>query len=353
MFVENATSLRVHIGRASLQHNPRLRLPVGPDGPPPAESTRRFATLTVHEAYALEQTGAHAGGPAVRLVPTQAALPPELELTLETTATNGTCVTAIGLVEGSGRGKLARTVTLRVGPEAVELVARSPRNWVRGRAGLEPSPATPFEPFPLAWTESFGGEVRIAPGVDSRTSLPHPGFVLPDLYNPSGKGLVLSDDDAEGCPLPRIELLSDQVVRPTDRPIPGNLAPCPTLFSMRWRNPFDARTQLARRCHASPFLGYHAGSLHCVFDDVQPGTAIAVLGLVGGDLGFDAPTPQSVVRWDGLETLHRRGAAFGTRLRTLYVDTEQRVVHALVQHTCLMPDDRLPRSATLAVFRAT
>jgi hypothetical protein len=352
VFVENATSLRVHVGRASLEDNPKLQLPVGPEGPPPADHTRRFATITVHEAYAFERASAQQQGTEVRLVPAVAALPPELELTFETTATNGTSVTAIGLVEGSGRGKLARAVTLRVGPEAVELVARSPRIWVRGRAGLEPSPATPFEPFPLAWTESFGGEIRIAPGVDARTGLPHAGFVLPDLYNPSGKGLVLTDDDAEGRPLPRIELLSDQLVRPTDRPIPGNLAPCTTLFSMRWRNPFDARTQLARRCHASPFLGYHAGSLHCVFDDVQPGTAIAVLGLFGGDLGFDAPAPRSVIHWDGFEALRRRGAAFGTRLRTLCVDTEQRVLHALVQHTCLMPDDRLPRGATLDVFRA-
>lgn len=333
MFVENHTALRAHLGRASLEENPRLSVPLGLAPQPAPDRTRRFATLTVHEAFGFE------GGSLVRM---PALLPPELELTMQATATNGTCVMATGMVEGTSRGTLAQRVTLRVGRDAVQLVCRSARTWERTHAGFVPSKPTAFDPFPLTWTEAFGGVVATPPGVDPHSKLPHPGFTSADLYNPLGKGLVLREEHAEGTPLPRVELLSEQMLRPLDRPIPGGLAPCAEVVSLRWRNPLDERTHFARRCHQSPFVGYHAGSLQCVFEDLSAGTEVAIEGLVGGPLRLLAPRPRTFVRWDSRE----RGAS-GSRLRTLLIDSERRVVHVLVQHAILMPGDTLPRGATL------
>ncbi len=333
MFVENPTSLRVHLGRASLEENARLSLPLPLEPPPQAERSRRFATLSVHECYRIDR------GTLARV---QAPLPAELELTFEATATNGTSVTASGLVQGTSRGELARRVRLAVGSEHVELVCRSARYWVRSGAGFAPSQPRAFEPFSLRWEDAFGGAVHTPPGIEPRTGLPHPGYSSSDLYNPGGTGFLTDEREAEGKPLPRIELLNDQLLHPAARPIPGNIAVCPELVSMRWRNPVDARTDLGRACHRSPFVGYHAGPLHCIFDDVGVGTQVAVEGLLGGTVQFTVPRSRSFVKWDS----RGRGAS-GTRLRTVHVDAELGMVHLIVQHAILMPDDLLPRGAVL------
>lgn len=337
MFVDNPTSLRVQLGRAALEENARLSVPVPFAQPPEPERTRRFATLSVHEAYRIER-GA--------LVAATAALPSELELTFQATATNGTSVTAAGLVHGTLRGELARRIRLGVGAESVELVCRSPRTWVRTVAGFAPSQPQPFEPFALGWEHSFGGAVHTPPGIDERTRLPHPGYSSADLYNPGGIGFLTHEREAEGKPLPRIEHLGDQLMHPLARPIPGNIAACPELVSMRWRNPVDARTDLGRTCHHSPFVGYHAGPLHCIFDDVRAGTSVAIEGLLSGTIQFAVPRPRSFVKWDS----RGRGAS-GTRIRAVHVDAEAGVIHLLVQHAILMPGEALPRGAILGEGR--
>ena len=337
MFVHNETKLRVHLGRASLEENAGVSFPLRFEPQPAPERVQRFATLCVHVAYRIERD---------TLAPVEVPLPAELERSFAATATNGTSVTVNGLVHATLRGELARRVTLRVGREQVELVCRSARHWLRGPAGFVPSQATAFEPFALRWEHSFGGTEHTPPGIEPRTRLPHPGYDSMDAYNPGGTGFMTEERRAEGKALPRIELLHDQLLHPLARPIPGNLAPCPELTSMRWRNPLDARTDLGRACHRSPFVGFHVGPLHCIFDDLAAGTELRVEGLLAGNVQLTLPQPRSFVRWDS----RGRGAS-GTRFRAAHLEAEQGVLHLLVQHAILMPGEELPRAAVLGEKR--
>jgi hypothetical protein len=331
VFVHNETKLRASLKKGAIERPER---PLGEDpfndpGTPTLE--RVFATVAVHERFRWERG---------RLIPEAGPLPKELDAAFEAPLTNGTSVTVAGVVDGSTRGMLARRVRLGVGEESLDLVCRGPRQWMRSGQRLVPSEPAPFEPFALDWKHAYGGVLSLPPGRDPRSGLPHPAGELPHPMNPAGVGYAPYGSIREGVPLPRVELLHDQMVSPEDSPIPGGVTPCSDLPNMRWRIPYDPRTQLSRSCHRSPFFIHHPAPFYLVFDALRLDAVVTLTGLRGGDVSFTVPPSRSRVRWDGLSG----GSAVGTRIRALHVDVDQSAAHVVVQHT-VATRNRLPRQA--------
>jgi hypothetical protein len=330
VFVHNATGLRARLKRSSIQR-PTLPLEGNLAGAHDAPDELFLASVTIHERYV------HDGA---RLWLDPGEHPRELESAFDAPLTNGTSVTASGVVDGSTSAVLARRVRLVVGPDLIEVVCRGPRQWRTVRGQLLPSEPTPFEPFKLGWEHAFGGRFVLPPGVDPESGLPQPGGELPHPMNPMGMGYAPGGRYEEGMPLPRVELLADQLSAVGQEPIPGGLGPACDLPGMRWRIPYDPRTQLPRSSHSSPFFIHHSAPFYLVFDTVLPGTRVQVLGFSGGEVQHEVPRPRSRVRWEGAD------GATGTRLRAVHLDLEQGALHLLVQHTLVMRK-RLPRAALI------
>lgn len=135
---------------------------------------------------------------------------------------------AAGSCFPQGGAAPAGRVAVRVGPLSRELLVFGDRQWVRGPAGLAPSPAKPFSEMPLDWAHAFGG----------------PGFA----ENPAGKGAGPVDAPwGEALrPLPNVEDPAALVGLPSDAPAPASLLPTPLSAPSRlsragtygdaWRN---------------------------------------------------------------------------------------------------------------------
>lgn len=334
MFVHNRTRLPVCLKRMSMPEEPRP-IDAFPFEPPPADArVIHFASATVAEAYAIE---------GERLVPIVANLPDALQPTFECGITNGTSVTASGVVEGASGGRLASRVRLGVGREAVELVCRGPRRWQRLSDGrFEATPPRPFEPFALDWALAYGGKVHVPAGVHPGSTLPHPAHDVPHMFNPEGTGYVMTADQADGVALPRVELLDQQVSSPADQPIPGGLTPYVGMGSMRRGNRLDARFQLGRDCHKSPFFPNHAAPFYLVFDELSPGLDLTLQGMKGGVLSLKIPAPRASVEWHAATPFKR-----GTRLRGVHIDADAARLFLIVQHMVIVSGKRLPREAVV------
>lgn len=332
MFVHNETPLQARLKRGAIQ---RPKLPLEEDFAAVHDSPDELclASVTIHERYVYD---------GVRLRPAPGEFPPELNSAFDAPLTNGTSVTATGIVDGSTSAVLARRVRLLVGPDLVEVVCRGPRWWRTVRGQIVPSEPPSFAPFKLGWEHSMGGTFTLPPGPDPETGLPQPGGELPHPMNPKGVGYAPMGRYVEGMPLPRVELLGDQLSAVGQEPIPGGLAPAGDLPGMRWRIPYDARTQLPRSSHTSPFFIHHSAPFYLVFDRVVPGTRVEVAGFARGEVQWEIPLPRAQVRWTGAVD-----GATGTRLRAVHLDLEESALHVLVQHT-IVTRTRLPRTAIIS-----
>jgi hypothetical protein len=99
-------------------------------------------------------------------------------------------------------------VSVEVGDE-FRRVARifGPRVWYRRFAGLVPSPPEAFTSIPLTAQYAFGGKE------------PWDGAEIPS-QNPDGMGFYLSEERAEGGPLPCIEDPAHLITKWNDLPFP-------------------------------------------------------------------------------------------------------------------------------------
>ena len=114
------------------------------------------------------------------------------------------------------------SVLVKAGPYQVELLLLGERVWARGASGeLVPGPAAEFREMPLTYENAFGGAAKTEYGD------------LPDANNPVGKGFYLTEDEALGKPLPRIEDPAARVLKWNDRPAPLGLGPYPLAWGLR------------------------------------------------------------------------------------------------------------------------
>ncbi len=114
------------------------------------------------------------------------------------------------------------SVLVKAGPYQVELLLLGERVWTRGAAGeLVPGPPAQFTELPITYENAFGGAAKTEYGD------------LPDANNPVGRGFYLTEAEAAGKPLPRIEDPAARVVQWNDRPAPVGLGPYPLAWGLR------------------------------------------------------------------------------------------------------------------------
>lgn len=104
-------------------------------------------------------------------------------------------------------------VSLASGDLRYRLAVYGDRFWTRVGRSLVPSEPQPFRELSLGNERAFGGESLV-----DGTEVPHP-------VNPDGRGFYLSEEEAEGAPLPNLERPDALISEWTDHPTPACLLP--------------------------------------------------------------------------------------------------------------------------------
>jgi hypothetical protein len=116
----------------------------------------------------------------------------------------------------TGQVVTAMTVSIRVGPCAVDLRVSGDRVWQRAiAAGARPSPPAAFVRMPIVWERAFGG-------VAASSTEQRPKF---EPRNPIGCGFETDVNDAIGRMVPNIEHPRQLLERISDRPQPVGTTP--------------------------------------------------------------------------------------------------------------------------------
>jgi hypothetical protein len=114
------------------------------------------------------------------------------------------------------------TVRVKAGHYEMDLLVVGQRVWTRGASGeLVPGPAEELTELAIRYEEAFGGAAMTEYGP------------VPETSNPVGKGFYLTEDEALGKPLPRIEDPAAPVLRWNERPAPVGLGPYPRAWGLR------------------------------------------------------------------------------------------------------------------------
>jgi hypothetical protein len=190
----------------------------------------------------------------------------------------------------AGQAVTAMTVSIRVGPCALDLRVSGDRVWQRGiTTGARPSEPAPFARMPLVWERAYGG-------VAASSTEQRPRF---EPRNPIGCGLETDANDAIGRPVPNIEHPRQLLQSVSERPQPVGTTPVGRHWQPRvnfagtydeaWRRnraplwPDDLDVRFF--CGAPPYL---QASPHLV-----GGEPVVLSGLHrDGPIGFRLPTLQ-------------------------------------------------------------
>ena len=248
----------------------------------------------------------------------------------------GTSVTLAGTVVPARVGDRTRQVSLAFGPHLTQAMAVGRRSWIRRGDDLEASAPEVLEPLALGASLAFGGAYREPPGeIDG---CPHPGFVVHWQTNPEGIGFYRSRDEAEGRPLPRIELDGQQVRRWADRPEPALFAPCPSVVAAR----MPTQADLAVDAYRGPLILQHLAPRRHIVERLAPGARVAVEGFGGPVIRFELPSSPlrvSVKRGVRRETV-------GASIRHVHVDADARVFTCIFGHGFGCSVETMPRVVT-------
>jgi hypothetical protein len=187
-----------------------------------------------------------------------------------------------------GRPVTAMTVSVRVGPCAVDMRVYGDREWLSAvTIGARPSDPAPFVRVPLVWERAYGGVAS--------ASTEHAPVYEP--RNPIGCGLETDADAAVGKPVPNIEHPRQILQKLSDRPQPVGVTPVARHWQPRisyagsydevWRReraplwPLDFNERFF--CSAPEYL---QASPH-----LSGGEPVILQGLhPDGDIGFRLPT---------------------------------------------------------------
>jgi hypothetical protein len=255
----------------------------------------------------------------------------------------GVSVTASGHVGGPARAPFVSPAFFRVGAAERRVIVFGDRRWERGPGReLVPSAPAPFDRMDLRFERAFGGGYDLPPGLLPGTDLPHPGLRVAYPLNEGGVGFYPSEQAAAGSPLPNVER-PDQLLRKwNDAPEPAGFAPCPDLLAWRMRDEQAAAAQRGASLEAPAafFPGvlrmYHHAPPSLIFDDLPPGTPIALEGLGARAIRFVVPASPAHV------TVSRRANAVRPRLRALHVDADRRAVLLVYDHAFNYETRRAP-----------
>lgn len=169
-------------------------------------------------------------------------------------------------------------VALSLGEERRELAVIGDRVW-EGRREPRISEPQRFEVIPLGWERAYGGYAPLL------------GHDTPFGYNPSGRGFLLDEQEAEGTPLPNVERPGERIARWQDQPRPAGFAEIllASLFTVDRGIEHDAETGRQRVLPevfqtASPDLLWPQAP--------PPGTPVRLEGMLPGaeTLEFEFPS---------------------------------------------------------------
>lgn len=195
-------------------------------------------SVLVRILYAIEDAG---GGEVLRpleeLLPCPATGEETIFGVFETDAPydkNGVDLVVVGHVYPPAPPAIATTATIRTLGAQGQRWERSvavigDRVWRRqGRQWTTTSPV-PFDRMEISLARAFGG------------SSGHGELRIDDPLNPHGRGFYVTEDEAEGQPLPNFEELDQRITTWNDAPDPAGLGFCPYELGVRARSAVQLR----------------------------------------------------------------------------------------------------------------
>ncbi len=146
----------------------------------------------------------------------------------------GVDMMVVGHVYPSNPPATATTATIRVLTQGGSAWTRSvavfgDRTWQRQRREWIASSPVPFTRMEISLARAFGGSAEHG---DLRVEYP---------LNPHGRGFYITEDQAEGQPLPNFEEVDQRVTKWNDAPDPAGLGFCPYELGMRARESTTVR----------------------------------------------------------------------------------------------------------------
>lgn len=226
------------------------------------------------------------------------------------------------LVMGTARAEPPRErvdVSVRIGPSFERHMAVfGDRRWVREDGALIPSRPEPFQEMPLTYDRAYGGSARTEHGS------------LAWAPNPHGRGFYLSEEEAEGQPLPNLEDPNELIRTFEDRPRVVGSAPYPSDGSLAKLNAVDfqcdpddpARSQL-REVKPTLFNVAHPDWIIPAAESPRPGDRVVIQGMdPNGAFDFSLPDQRYFVHVQ----LERRSFLFPLHLDQIGVLLDHRRV---------------------------
>lgn len=167
-------------------------------------------------------------------------------------------------------------VSVSVGAFRYAIAVSGKRLWQRGPGGLVASEPEPYSEIPLTLSEAFGG-------ADEWDELP-----IPFPMNPEGKGFYISEESAEGKPLPSLEDPANPVIRWNDQPEPVGVGMPPFSYGPRVQQTvtFNEKGEISK---IDPKF-YNQSFPPMTAESVRPGMRVVVTGVsADGPLEFAVP----------------------------------------------------------------
>lgn len=175
-----------------------------------------------------------------------------------------------------GKAMKRGEVSVSVGTFRHVIAVSGKRVWQRGQGGLVASEPEPYSEIPLTLAEAFGG-------ADEWDELP-----IPFPTNPAGKGFYISEQSAEGKPLPSLEDPAKPVKRWDDQPEPVGVGVPPFPYGPRVATTvtFNEKREISK---IDPKF-YNQSFPAMTAESVQPGMKVVVTGVSeDGPLEFSVP----------------------------------------------------------------
>jgi hypothetical protein len=206
----------------------------------------------------------------------------------------GADVCVLGSIRRS-RPVTETVLALEVGAHRSELAVFGDRHWVSDGRGLKPSLPLPFTEMPLSYSRAFGGKAEFNYEVVTWAD------------NPEGQGYFFTQDQAEGKPLPNIELSQGPRVKAWSDQVPvAGWGPYPMFWGLRAREGIQVqgssdaldlpRLRARLNNHAHPEL---------ILPALATGDEIGVTGMRDEPLRVSVPLEKAVVEARIGETTRR------------------------------------------------
>lgn len=230
----------------------------------------------------------------------------------------------------------SRDAVLSVESEERRVRAFGGRRWLRQNGVLTATEPTAVREVMMAWANAYGGAFTRPPGIVRGTGLPGPSTLESWAANPGGTGFYVTEDEAEGGPLPNLEDAGRLIKKWDDRLPPLCWAELPENSNLRLGHVVDRDGILGTRgapgrsplldieAHAPPWLRFHS---------VEDGSEIVIEGF--SSVAFAFRVPQAPFRWR-LSTGDRHGWVLPT-LWSIVILPNERLFISFYRTAGLLP----------------